>query len=63
MLDRDPFAGSPTWAAIGDQAATSVTIAGPVSGTTYYVRLQAIRATATGKMVVAQTDVFTWLAP
>ncbi|HSJ00732.1 MAG TPA: hypothetical protein VLA59_10155 [Patescibacteria group bacterium] len=57
------LAGSATWAAIGDQGATSVTIGEPVSGTTYHVRLQAIRATASGKMIVAQTDVLTWLAP
>jgi len=57
------LAGSATWAAIGEQGTTSVTIGEAVPGTTYYVRLQAIRATATGKMVVAQTDVLTWLAP
>jgi hypothetical protein len=57
------LAGSPTWAAIGEQATTSVTIGEPVSGTTYHVRLQVIRATAIGKMVVAQTDVLTWTAP
>jgi hypothetical protein len=57
------LAGSPIWAAIGEQATTSVTIGEPVSGTTYHVRLQVIRATAIGKMVVAQTDVLTWTAP
>ena len=57
------LAGSAAWAAIGEQGTTSVTIGEPVPGTTYYVRLQAIRATATGKMVVAQTDVLTWAAP
>lgn len=55
--------GSAAWAAIADQGTTSVTIGEAVSGTTYHVRLQAIRATATGKMVVAHTDVLTWLAP
>jgi outer membrane biosynthesis protein TonB len=57
------LAGSATWAAIGEQGTTSVTIGEPVPGTTYHVRLQAIRATALGKMVVAQTDVLTWVAP
>lgn len=58
------LSGSPAWAAIGDQATTSVTVSEPVSGTTYYVRLEVIRATATGKMVVAHTDpVLTWTAP
>ena len=55
--------GSGTWAAIADQAATSATVDGTPSGTTWHVRLQAIRATALGKMVVAQTDVLTWTAP
>jgi hypothetical protein len=57
------LAGSATWAALGEQGTTSVTIGEPVPGITYYVRLQTIRATATGKMVVAQTDVLTWVAP
>ena len=55
--------GSAAWAAIGDQATTSVTLTGPVSGTTYHVRLQAVRATSLGAMVVAQTDVLTYPAP
>lgn len=54
---------SSTWAAIADQGATSATVDGTPSGTTWYVRLQAIRATALGKIVVAQTDVLTWTAP
>jgi hypothetical protein len=54
------LAGDPTWAAIGVQSQTSVVIDEPAAGT-YYVRLQAIRATATGKMLVAQTDVLTWV--
>lgn len=57
------LAGSATWAAVGDQATTSITIAEPIPGTTYRVRLQAIRATATGRILVAQTDVLTWVAP
>jgi hypothetical protein len=55
--------GSTTWAAIADQGATSATVEGTPSGTTWHVRLQAIRATALGKVVVAQTDVLTWTAP
>ena len=57
------LSGSAAWAAVGNQAQTSVTIGEAVSGATYYVRLQAIRAVATGKMVVAQTDVLVWQAP
>jgi outer membrane biosynthesis protein TonB len=57
------LAGSATWAAIGDQGTTSAVIGEAVPGTSYYVRLQAIRATASGKMVVAQTDVLPWVAP
>ena len=57
------LAGSAAWAVLGDQGTTSVTIGEPIPGTTYYVRLQTIRATATGKIVVAQTDVLTWVAP
>ena len=55
--------GSTTWAAIGEQAASGVSIEGTTSGTTWYVRLQAIRATSLGKIVVGQTDVLTWTAP
>jgi hypothetical protein len=54
------LAGSAAWAAIGVQSQTSVLIDEPAAGT-YFVRLQAIRASATGKMVVAQTDVLTWV--
>ena len=57
------LSGSAAWAAIGPQSQTSVTIGEAVPGTSYYVRLQAIRATATGKIVVASTDVLAWLAP
>lgn len=55
--------GAATWAALGDQASTSVTIGGPVSGTTYQVRLEALRATAAGKLIVARSDVLNWTAP
>jgi hypothetical protein len=34
-----------------------------VSGQTYYVRLQAIKATALGLFVAAQTDVVTYVVP
>jgi hypothetical protein len=57
-LDGDPY-----WAAIGDQAATSFTVDGLVSGTTYYVRVEAVRATALGRFVAASTDVLTFVAP
>lgn len=55
--------GSAAWAVIGSQGTTTAVTGEPVAGTSYYVRLQAIRATATGKMVVAQTDVLSWTAP
>ena len=55
--------GDPYWAAISDQNAGSHVVDGLVSGKTYYVRLQAIRGTALGAFVVAQTDVLTYLAP
>jgi hypothetical protein len=55
--------GSTAWAAIGDQGAVSTTVEGIASGTTWYVRVQAIRATALGKMVVGQGTVLTWTAP
>jgi hypothetical protein len=47
--------GSAAWAAIGDQAMTSATVEGTASGTTWYVRVQAMRATALGKMVGGAT--------
>ncbi len=55
--------GDPAWAVISDQAADRVVVPGLVSGTTYHVRLQAIRATAIGAFVVAETDVLTYIAP
>ncbi|HJR50347.1 MAG TPA: fibronectin type III domain-containing protein, partial [Gemmatimonadales bacterium] len=55
--------GDPYWAAIGDQAADRVVVEGLVPGTTYFVRLQAVRATALGSFAVAQTDVLTYTAP
>ena len=55
--------GDPYWAAIGDQGSDHVVVSGPVSGTTYFVRLQAIRATSLGAFVVAQTDVLAYTAP
>ena len=55
--------GDPYWAAVSDQAAGSVVVDGPVSGKTYHVRVQAIRATSVGVFVVAETDVVTYTAP
>ena len=55
--------GDPYWAAISDKSAGSHVVDGLVSGKTYYVRLQAVRGTALGSFVVAQTDVLTYLAP
>jgi hypothetical protein len=51
------------WAAVGDQGAVSTTVEGIASETRWYVRVQAIRATALGKMVVGQGTVLTWTAP
>lgn len=55
--------GDPYWAAVSDQAAGSVVVDGPISGKTYHVRVQAIRATSVGVFVVAETDVLTYTAP
>ena len=55
--------GDPYWAAIGDQATDRVVVEGLVPGTTYHVRLQAIRSTALGAFVVAESDVLTYTAP
>jgi hypothetical protein len=51
------------WAAISDKSASSHVVDGLVSGTTYHVRLQAVRSTALGPFVVAQTDVVSYTAP
>ncbi|HET8776029.1 MAG TPA: fibronectin type III domain-containing protein [Candidatus Limnocylindria bacterium] len=55
--------GDPYWAAISDKGVSSYVVDGLVSGTTYYVRLQAVRATALGPFVVAETDVLSYTAP
>ncbi len=55
--------GDPYWAAVSDQAAGSVVVNGPISGMTYHVRVQAIRATSVGVFVVAETDALTYTAP
>ncbi|MEO6060191.1 MAG: hypothetical protein ABIQ05_09530 [Candidatus Limnocylindria bacterium] len=59
------LAGDPYLAAISDQAAGTFA-ASPtqlVSGTTYYLRVQALRATHAGSFLVAQTDVTTYFVP
>jgi hypothetical protein len=55
--------GDPYLAAIGDQSTGSFTSAELVSGTTYYIRVQVIRATHTGSFLVAETDVATYPVP
>jgi hypothetical protein len=55
--------GDPYWAAISDKGVSSYVVDGLVSGTTYYVRLQAVRATALGPFVIAETDVLAYTAP
>jgi hypothetical protein len=57
--------GDPYLAAIGDPAADRH-IAGPealISGHTYYLRVQVIRATDLGGFLVAQTDVVPYTVP
>ena len=49
--------GSPYLAAIGDQAATSITVDGLSSGQTAWMRYELIRVTGTGKFVVGRSDV------
>jgi hypothetical protein len=59
-LEKDPYL-----AAISDQAAGTFT-ASPtplVSGTKYYLRVQALRSTHAGSFLVAQTDVATYTVP
>jgi hypothetical protein len=64
--DTTPSYGeSEALAAIGSQEASSVVV-GPeelVSGTTYHLRVQAIRSTHLGWIVTAQTDVETYPVP
>jgi hypothetical protein len=55
--------GDPAWAVISDQATDRAVVEGLVPGTTYYVRLQAIRSTALGAFVVAESEVLTYIAP
>lgn len=57
--------GDPYLAAISDQAAGSYTASAAelVPGKTYYLRVQALRSTALGTFLVAQTDVTTYLVP
>jgi outer membrane biosynthesis protein TonB len=57
------YPADPYWAAISDQATDRYTVEGLVSGTTYHVRLQAVRATALGLVIVAQSDVLTYTVP
>jgi hypothetical protein len=57
--------GDPYLAALGDPAINQY-VAGPealVSGHTYYLRVQVIRATDLGRFLVAQTDVATYYVP
>jgi hypothetical protein len=65
-LDGSPpsyVEGDPYLAALGDQAQATHVSPDLVSGQTYTLRLQAIRATDTGAFVVAQTDVVSYTAP
>lgn len=57
--------GDPYFTAISDQSTTLYTASDTemVSGLTYYLRVQVIRATDLGTFLVAQTDVTTYLVP
>lgn len=55
--------GADTLAAISEQGASGYEVAGWTSGTTYWFRLQAIRATQTGKFVVAETAPIQYTVP
>jgi hypothetical protein len=55
--------GDPYLLASSDQAQATHVSADLVSGQTYTLRLQAIRATDTGGFVVAQTDIAGYTAP
>lgn len=55
--------GADTLAAISEQGASGYAIEGWTPGSTYYFRLQAIRATQTGKFVVAETAPIQYTVP
>jgi hypothetical protein len=57
--DSDPsyLKGSPYLAAIGDQSQSSVLLEGLSSGTTVWMKYEFVRATGTGKFIVAASDV------
>ena len=57
--DSDPsyLEGSPALAAVGDPAATSVTVDGLPSGKTVWLRYEMIHRTSLGKFVTASTTV------
>lgn len=55
--------GATAIAAIGDQAASGATVAGLPSGSTYYFRVEAIRATSLGKFVVGASTVLQATVP
>jgi hypothetical protein len=57
-LDGDPYLWAGSW-----QGESTVVSADLVSGQTYYLRLQAIRTTALGAFVAAETTVTTYLVP
>jgi hypothetical protein len=65
QVDTTPsyLEGATAWAAIGEQGSSGTTVEGIPTGSTWSVRVQAIRATALGKIVVAQSDVLGWTAP
>jgi hypothetical protein len=55
--------GDPYLAALSTQTDATFVSADLVSGQTYYLRVQAIRSTALGRFVAAQTDVLTYTIP
>jgi hypothetical protein len=59
-LDGDPYLAALSDPSIGSYVASSGEL---LSGHTYYLRVQVIRATDLGLFLVAQTDVVTYLVP
>ena len=47
----------------GNQDETSTVVPDLVSGTTYYLRVEAVKSTALGLFVAGQTDVATYTVP
>jgi hypothetical protein len=55
--------GSPSISTISDRSTTELSTAALESGATYFLRVQAIRATPMGEFLVSQTSVTTYTVP